>query len=36
MILDNAELEFYKYDGDVAPLLDAVSRPGRAARGCCS
>ncbi|KIZ03427.1 heme oxygenase [Monoraphidium neglectum] len=24
MILDNAELEFYKYDGDVAPLLDAV------------
>jgi heme oxygenase len=25
MILDNAELEFYKYNaGDVAPLLDAV------------
>lgn len=24
MILDNVELEFYKYDGDVAPLLDAV------------
>ena len=28
MILDNAELEFYKYEGDVAGLLDAVRGVG--------
>jgi hypothetical protein len=28
MILDNAELEFYKYNGDVGQLLDAVRREG--------
>lgn len=44
MILDNAELEFYKYDGDVGALLDAVRgapwegadlRPWRACVLCC-
>lgn len=31
MILDNAELEFYKYEGDVGALLDGVR--GRVAWG---
>lgn len=28
MVLDNAELEFYKYNGEVGTLLDAVRPPG--------